>query len=107
MLTVLCQLYGARKFILGDGADFNYLQVDDDVWAIRYKDTVYYDTSRMRTKTGKKIMGTYLSTVYGSAPVKCLCRDANDVLTQYEGDLKCCSISIWTRIGRLIKSLVS
>ena len=104
---MLCQLYGVRKYILGDGVNFNYLQVYDDVWAIRYNNTVYYDTSRLRTKTGKKIMRTYLDTVYGAAPVKSLCKDWNDVLTCYKEDKKCCSTNIWKRFVHLIKSLIS
>ena len=107
MLTVLCQLYGARKYILGDGVNFNYLQVYDDIWAIRYNNTVYYDTSRTRTKTGKKILRIYLDTVYGAAPVKSLCKDQDELFDIYEGDLKCCSTNIWTRFVASIKSLVS
>lgn len=107
MLIVLCQLYGARKFVLGDGKGFSYLQVQDDVWAITKNGTTYADMSRVRNKSSKKIMDMYFNTVY-AGPVKSLCKDWNEVQQAIkEDDEKCCSTNIWKRFVALIKSLVN
>lgn len=107
MLIVLCQLYGARKFVLGDGKGFNYLQVQDDIWAITKNGTTYADMSRVRNKSSKKIMDMYFNTSY-AGPVKSLCKDWNEVQQAIkEDDEKCCSTNIWTRFVASIKSLVN
>lgn len=110
MLIVLCQLYGARKFVLGDGKGFSYLQVQDDVWAITKNDITYADMSRVRNKSSKKIMDTYLNTSY-AGQMKSLCKDWNEIQQAIkEDDKKCttqCSTGIWQRIVTSIKSLVN
>lgn len=107
MLTVLCQLYGARKFVLGDGKGFSYLQVQDDVWAITKNDTTYADMSRVRNKSSKKIMDMYFNTTY-AGHVKSLCKDWNEVQQVIkEDDERCCSTNIWMRFVASIKSLVN
>lgn len=107
MLTVLCQLYGARKFVLGDGKSFNYLQVQDDIWAITKNGTTYADMSRVRNKSSKKIMDMYFNTSYAGL-VKSLCKDWNEVQQAIKEDNeKCCSTNIWMRFVASIKSLVN
>lgn len=107
MLTVLCQLYGARKFVLGDGKGFNYLQVQDDVWAVTKDDITYADMSRVRNKSSKKIMDMYFNTAY-AGHIKSLCKDWNEVQQAIkEDDERCCSTNIWKRFVALIKSLVN
>lgn len=92
---------------MGDGAGFNYLQVEDDVWAITYDDTTFADMSRVRNKSTKAIMDCYFNTAY-AGHVKSLCRSADEMFQQYEEEkTKCCSTSIWKRIVASIKSLVS
>lgn len=116
MLTVLCQLYGARKFVLGDGKGFSYLQVQDDIWAITYDDVTYADMSHVRNKSSKKIMDTYLNSAY-AGHIKSLCKDwtevqqiieeDNIILIGYKENEKCFLTNIWTRFVASIKSLVN
>ncbi len=92
---------------MGDGAGFNYLQVQDDVWAITKNDTTYADMSRVRNKSSKKIMDMYFNTSY-AGHIKSLCKDWNEVQQAIkEDDEKCCSTNIWTRFVASIKSLVN